>query len=652
MNEQEFREAYRALQERTTADEHLKMRTLAAAQSETHDSHAKNSTSDAQFTAQGTAQGIPAQFTTQDTTQGETHDTQTPTPRTRTNTLHYKRWILPAAACLIACVLAFGGIPLFSNLLGLPGGTSTTDTQKPLEFSVRAYAANGSPLAFGNDGTVVFDRVEPLQGISNNYSVEGYFTGCLIHVEGENIARVQMNTSKGKLYRYTTESFRKDDEPERMNELITSKPLNRGLGEYYGAYDEALILPFPADVEVKNDPDAMVQVGLSKIYGETIDVSAQDDPGIVGGETSFGLWTNEGDVEALSNEADPYSAIIDQFEGQKLTVTVTFEDGHTSTQVIELHAADFRCDEGDSNNPNDTTIIPEMIDPSTISEDEHLIHSLYGTVIEANRDAFPLSLEHANDMADTVLPADTLDKASETYVFQRRQDDNLTNVVLTESSLLDAQDTASVCYRPSALNSTNANTDEDNLTSDGNTNNTNNTSHEADSTLDIGPITITQAATPPNGKTPDAFTQVAFGWLGDLPYFNKCSQERYGYAFNDDGTLTSDGYYYLTATLTLHNPHDNYTDTLYTESLGRFGILDQTGQLLVIDTSYVLDAAVSGDAEVESDDPRTFTLAPKGNARVEVTFVLPQHLAESEDLLFMITADPLADPLVFAVGTA
>ena len=63
---------------------------------------------------------------------------------------------------------------------------------------------------------------------------------------------------------------------------------------------------------------------LNKLLGSTIDVSAQDDPGIATGETSFGLWTNEGNPSADA-AFDPYAGVIDQFDGQTLTVTVTFE---------------------------------------------------------------------------------------------------------------------------------------------------------------------------------------------------------------------------------------------------------------------------------------------------------------------------------------
>ncbi|MFR1638914.1 MAG: hypothetical protein ACLSVD_06870 [Eggerthellaceae bacterium] len=39
----------------------------------------------------------------------------------------------------------------------------------------------------------------------DDYKVSGFFTGCLFHVEGEGISRVQANLTGGALYRVTFE---------------------------------------------------------------------------------------------------------------------------------------------------------------------------------------------------------------------------------------------------------------------------------------------------------------------------------------------------------------------------------------------------------------------------------------------------------------
>ena len=606
MNEQEFRERYTAAQKSVEVGPDLRERTVAYVEAE--------SSASARVNAQDNTSKTP----------GGLHSSA---PRSQAGSLAARRWALPAAACLVAATLVIGGAPAVIGVFNHSStGIPMSQAAETAGFSVRAYASNGSSmLALGNDGTVVFNRIEPLYGIGDDYTTEGFFTGCLFRVEGEGIERVQMNISSGELYRYTIESFRMGDSPERVKELITHKPLNRGLGTYYGAYDEVIMLPAPVGTNIKHNPDAIMNVGLSKLYGSTIDVSAENDPGIATGETSFGIWTNEGDPNELALRNDPFNALIDQFEGQTLTVSVTFEDGHTATQVIELHVADFRCDEGDPDDPNDTTIIPEMADSHARANGEHVIHSLYGTVLEANHDPFPLPLDNANDRADTVIPAATLDRAEETWPVQTSLNGELADLKPAESDILDASTSATLLY--TMLGEQDA------------------TTHN----LSIGPVSVVRSALSPNGKTPDEFTEVVYGWLDDLPYFNKCTSERYGYTFNDDGSLSDKEYCYLEATLTVTNTTNEPVD-LQESDLGRFGMLDDTGRMLAIDTSYfTLDVSVQGDATVDEQDPRYITLLPGGTAQISLLNVLPNRLADNDGLLFFIQSSEKT-PLIFSVG--
>ena len=141
---------------------------------------------------------------------------------------------------------------------------------------------------------------------------------------------MQANLTGGALYRVTFEDGPTDPDDPRMGELASWKPTARGTGEYYGGYDFV-------GSSMRNGES---KLSLAKLMGSTIDVSASDDPGIADGTTSFGLWTNEGEPPE-NIMGDLQSPVIDLFEGQTLTVTVTFEDGRTSTQAIELHAANF-----------------------------------------------------------------------------------------------------------------------------------------------------------------------------------------------------------------------------------------------------------------------------------------------------------------------
>ncbi|MRX81431.1 hypothetical protein [Eggerthella guodeyinii] len=579
MNERDFRQAYEAMQHDVTASSDLKQRTLAAAKREP-------------------LRGAPTPQATVPASEKRPHRRTGSRGAQAGGIAVARRWGLPAAACLVAVAIVVGGVPVVMGAMDAGGHSaiSMNDAQQASGFSVRAYAADGSSmLELGSDGTVVFGRRAPTTGLSDQYDVEGAFTGCTFRVEGDGIARVQMNVSKGVLYRSAIEQFRRGDEPEKWQELISTKPTNRGMGEYYGAYDEAYPLMIAND-GAKDNPDAIVGAELNKLLGSTIDVSAQDDPGIATGETSFGLWTNEGNPTADA-AFDPYAGVIDQFDGQTLTVTVTFEDGHSSTQVIELHAADFRV-EYTSN--TETELIPEIVDPAQLGEGEHSLRSLYGTVIEANKEAFPLPLDNANDRAGEVLPAYTLDRQDETRP---------TDTTLGEDALLGEGTMIETTYRSEVAG-------------------------EASFVpLSYGYPTVERLSAPPDGKTLGDFNGVIYGWFGDTAYVNKCSNEVWGYGFNDDGTLTSDDFTYVTATFDVTNTGDEAIE-VWPAWIGEFAIVNGDGVVATASTGYSLDFSTSDNA-LPCDEPQHVGIAAGDTVQITILRVLSNRLADDDSLLFV-----------------
>lgn len=579
MNENDFRKEYEAMQRQVTASSDLKQKTLAEAQRAARSADAASS--------QPTR---PSAKQPHRRTDGRSAPTGGATIA--------RRWGLPAAACLVAAAIVAGGVPVFMGALNAddPAPISMSDAQLASGFAVRAYAADGSSmLELGSDGTVVFGRRAPSYGISDQYDVEGAFTGCTFRIEGEGVARVQMNVTKGVLYRSDIEQFRRGDEPEKWQELLTTKPTNRGMGEFYGAYDEAYPLMISND-GAKDDPDAIVGAELNKLLGSTIDVSAEDDPGIATGETSFGLWTNEGGAPAAA-AADPYAPIIDQFDGQKLTVTVTFEDGHSSTQVIELHAADFRVEHVSA---TETEMIPEIVDPAQLDETGYSLRSLYGTVIEANKEAFPLPLDNANDRVDEVLPA---------YTLSRQDQTRPTGTVLGEDALLGEGTTIETTYRS-----------------------------EVGGIASYAPLTfgypsVELLSAPPDGKTLGDFNSVIYGWFGSTAYVNKCSNEVFGYGFNEDGTLTSDDFTYVAATFDVTNTGDETVEVRPTV-LGEFAILDGDGIMATTSTGYDLDFTTSDNA-LPCDEPQHVGIAAGDTVQFTILRVLSNDLADDDSLLFV-----------------
>lgn len=490
MNEREFREQYAALQERTAVSSELKKQTAARVR----------------------------------------NASRTAAPRARVAVA--RRWALPAAACLVAAAVVAGGVPVVMSAFNSDGteNAAVSEAARLSGFSVRAYASDGSSiLALGDDGRIIFDRDMSNGFPVNEYTTEGYYTGCLFRVEGEGIARVQMNVSRGQLYRSTVERFKRGEEPEKWREALNWKPTKRGMGTYYGLYDQ--VQPIGSnDGLPKDSPDKQVGVSLAKKLGSTIDVSAADDPGIATGDTSFGLWTND-----PFGGGDPFSAVIDLFDGQTLTVTVTFEDGHTSTQVIELHAADMRAELG----PEGSQVLPELVDLSTVENPEEVtyLHSLYGTVVEANENAFPLSLEGANALEGTVDPA---------MVLPRREPIEQPFGSVDNMSLVNLGETATISESVGEFND--------------------------DPTLAFD-LTLTAAS---RTKTLPEGIDLASTDIGDdVAYANQSSEQVFGYQVNEDGTI-SGNYSFVVLEMTIANTRDT-AENKNTFSLGNLAVVKDGG---------------------------------------------------------------------------
>ena len=185
------------------------------------------------------------------------------------------------------------------------------------------------------------------------------------------------------------------------------KPTSRGLGEYYGGYDSIDIWGI-ADNLPKDSPDKQMRVMLCKKLGSTIDVLLTENTP----HNSFGFWINE-DCDDSSSVVS-LDAAIDLFDGAILTVTVTFTDGNTTTQLIELHTGYVQYSyEYDIYGASMAVITPELIDPETTTlEPYEYARILYGVVLETNKEAFPGRLEAANELehiVDEPLPLNAED---------------------------------------------------------------------------------------------------------------------------------------------------------------------------------------------------------------------------------------------------
>lgn len=305
------------------------------------------------------------------------------------------------AACLALAALGFGAVQVMMHANGGAADVGALETSN-LDFTVKAYAAGTqSPLAAGDNGMIVFGHTSDLSQNSPEWDDNGTYTGCLFKVEAEGVKTVQAHISKGMLYRYDTQNVSYASNSELLYEASTWKPLKRGLGEHLSAYDKVAV-GIANDGLSKDDPNKTYQVQMSKRLGQTAELNYDEgDEGAY-----FGLWTDEvGDSDASDDsKCDQFGAIANAFEGAELTVTVTFEDGRTSTQVINLHAGNFLADWYDASGEDlgALAIQPTLLeDGAEVPESALVLRTVYGEVASSTGEAFPYANEPINEYANT-----------------------------------------------------------------------------------------------------------------------------------------------------------------------------------------------------------------------------------------------------------
>ena len=305
------------------------------------------------------------------------------------------------AACLALAALGFGAVQAMMHTNEGDADVGALERAN-LDFTVKAYAAGTqSPLAAGDNGMIVFGHTSDLSQSSPEWDDNGTYTGCLFKVEAEGVKTVQAHISKGMLYRYDTQNVSYASNSELLYEASTWKPLKRGLGEHLSAYDKVAV-GIANDGLSKDDPNKTYQVQMSKRLGQTAELNYDEgDEGAY-----FGLWTDEvGDSDASDDSMrDQFGAIANAFEGAELTVTVTFEDGRTSTQVIDLHAGNFLADWGDGNKEDlgALAIQPMLLeDGADVPDSVLVLRTVYGEVASSTSEAFPYANEPINEYVNT-----------------------------------------------------------------------------------------------------------------------------------------------------------------------------------------------------------------------------------------------------------
>ena len=219
-----------------------------------------------------------------------------------------------------------------------------TDSLYP---SLTAYAADIGetivPNANGGlalrSGTGIWD---PLQG---------YFTGCLFQVTGENLQKVTLSVDRGGLYRSETRKALSNDEvqalwqAEENGELVCS---------VYGADEGA---PMNADVMTALGSDVTVDYDSS---------------------ASYGFWVPPEELPTASDDMkqDTWDSIA-TFNGAHLTVEATFLDGKTESRTYTLSTGRLRLDRYENGT---WTVLPQLA-----GDEEAYVYGIYAVSEEESR---------------------------------------------------------------------------------------------------------------------------------------------------------------------------------------------------------------------------------------------------------------------------
>ena len=271
-----------------------------------------------------------------------------------------RRPVVRAAVCA-ACALA---LVAGSVTLGPIGGGETAADGVPVaalpafSFGLTAYAADtGERYEANANGGLAFST----SGQGCWSAEDGHYTGCLFQVAGENIQTISLAIDREALYRSRTLTDLPGEEVQKYLEAEASGTEYQlpGGGDVIAAvYSEGEEEPLTLEV--------VTDLGAS--------VTEDYDP-----EARYGfLIPDTGDIDW---EGDPRTAnqeSIDQLDGARLTVTVTFTDGTEQTKTYTLSTGRLKV-EYDANSPGGTLL------PQLAGDEDPWIYGVYAVDEESSR---------------------------------------------------------------------------------------------------------------------------------------------------------------------------------------------------------------------------------------------------------------------------
>lgn len=210
---------------------------------------------------------------------------------------------LLAAACAFAVVL--GGAALHGRQTGSDPVTDIAHT-----FGLVAYAAETDEMRQPKESKIVFDC-----GSGVDDPEKGFYSGCLFKVTGENIKTVSASIDNGAIYRTKIVKDTSDDRDEWVRTMY------QGTNPAIDGADRIMVWG--------SDEMHMYADLCWKLDNGFID---EYDP-----DVSYGLWLPSRQESEDDDLQDSWHKSVDGFEGAKLTVTITFNDGSKQTRSMTLH---------------------------------------------------------------------------------------------------------------------------------------------------------------------------------------------------------------------------------------------------------------------------------------------------------------------------
>ena len=248
---------------------------------------------------------------------------------------------LLAAACAFAVVL--GGAALHGRQTGSDPVTDIAHT-----FGLVAYAADTGEMRQPKDSKIVFDT-----GSGADDPEKGFYSGCLFKVTGENIKTVSATIDRGAVYRTKTVKDTSADRDEWVRTMY------QGTNPAIDGADRIMVWGSD-EMHMYADLCWKLDNGFTDEY----------DP-----DVSYGLWLPSRQEDVDDDLQDSRHKSVDGFEGAKLTVTITFNDGSEQTRSMTLHTGKLGVEyKDDTSGPS---LTGEVLTDAQ-AEEQGYLYGVYG----------------------------------------------------------------------------------------------------------------------------------------------------------------------------------------------------------------------------------------------------------------------------------